>query len=178
MLNEIELLKLMKNRRSIRNYTDEKIPEDKLDLILQAGLLAPSSKNIRPVEFVVVEDKEMLKALSKSKPFGSGMLAEAACAIVVIGDTRKADAWVEDCSLALGYMLLMAERLDIAACWVQERLRKSLLGKDAGLKVKENLGIPEYCEVEAILALGIPARKESPRTWNETETGKIHREKY
>lgn len=170
----MELIQIMKNRRSVRKYTGGKIPEDKLNLILQAGLLAPSSKNIRPVEFVVVEDNNALEKLSKSKPAGAGMLSGASCAVVVIGDTRKADAWVEDCSLAMGYMLLMAENLGIAACWVQERLRKTLLQKDSGAYIKEFLAIPDYYEVEAILSLGIPQKTEVPRAWNETEQGKIH----
>ena len=174
----MELLQIMKNRRSIRKYTGDKIPTDQLKMILQAGLLAPSSKNLRPVEFIVVEDKNTLKKLSKSKQAGSGMLSDASCAVVVIGDTRKADAWVEDCSLAMGYMLLMAENLGIAACWVQERLRKTLLRKDSGTYVKELLEIPNDYEVEAILSLGIPKKSEDPRTWDETEQNKIHWENF
>lgn len=170
----MELLQIMKSRRSIRKYTDEKISADKLKLILQAGLLAPSSKNIRPVEFIVIEEKDTLKKLSKSKLAGAGMLSGAAKAIVVIGDTRKADAWVEDCSLAMGYMLLMAENLGIAACWVQERLRKTAFGKDAGTYVKELLEIPDYYEVEAILSLGIAKKAEESRSWDEPEQEKIH----
>lgn len=174
----MDLLDIMKNRRSIRKYTGEKIPADKLELILQAGLLAPSSKNIRPVEFVVVENGDTLKKLSRCKQFGSAMLADAACAVVVIGDAKKADAWVEDCSLAMGYMLLMAESLGVGACWVQERLRKNLLGKDAGESVKKILEIPAEYEVEAILSLGMPEKKEEPQRWNETERDKIHRENF
>lgn len=170
----MELLQIMKNRRSIRKYTGEKIPAEKLNLILQAGLLAPSSKNIRPVEFIVIDDKDTLKKLSKSKQAGAGMLSDASCAIIVIGDTRKADAWIEDCSLAMGYMLLMAENLGIAACWVQQRLRKTLLRKDSGAYVKELLEIPNYYEVEAILSLGISEKAEAPRAWEETEQNKIH----
>lgn len=41
----MELLQVMKNRRSIRKYTGEKIPSDKLDIIIQAGLLAPRNWN-------------------------------------------------------------------------------------------------------------------------------------
>lgn len=170
----MELMQIMKNRRSVRKYIGDKIPADKLNLILQAGLLAPSSKNIRPVEFVVIEDKDTLKKLSKSKPAGAGMLSEASCAVVVIGDTRKADAWIEDCSLAMGYMLLMAENSGIAACWVQERLRKTLLREDSGTYVKELLKIPDYYEFEAILSLGISKKAEEPRTWDKTEQNKIH----
>lgn len=174
----MELIQIMRNRRSVRKYTEDKIPGDKLNLILQAGLLAPSSKNIRPVEFIVVEEKDMLKKLAKSKPAGAGMLSGAACAVVVIGDTRKADAWIEDCSLAMGNMLLMAENLGIAACWVQERLRKSLLQKDSGAYVRELLAVPEHYEVEAILSLGIPQKTEAPRAWDETEQRKIHWERF
>lgn len=52
----MELLELLQKRRSIRKYTGEHIPEDKLERILQAGLLAPSSRAIYPVEFVVMGD--------------------------------------------------------------------------------------------------------------------------
>lgn len=170
----MELIQIMKNRRSIRKYTGDKIPNDKLNLILQAGLLAPSSKNIRPVELIVIEDKGTLKELSKSKQAGAGMLSDASCAVVVIGDTRKADAWIEDCSLVMGYMLLMAEDLGVAACWVQERLRKTFFRKDSGAYVKDLLAIPDYYEVEAILSLGISQAVEEPRTWDKTEQNKIH----
>lgn len=170
----MELIQLMKNRRSIRSYTGGKIPREQLELILQAGLLAPSSKNIRPVEFIVVDDQDTLKKLSKSKQAGAGMLSRASCAVVVIGDASRADAWIEDCSLAMGYMLLMAENLGLAACWVQERLRKTLLQTDSGAYVKKLLAIPGGYEVEAILSLGIPQKAEAPRTWEQTEQNKIH----
>lgn len=174
----MDLLQIMKSRRSIRKYTGDEIPAEKVNMILQAGLLAPSSKNIRPVEFIVVEDKATLKKLARSKQFGAGMLASASCAIVVIADASKADAWVEDCSLAMGYMLLMAENLGLGACWVQERLRKTLRGQESGTYVKDALEIPEGYEVEAILSLGVFEKAEEPRDWNETEMSKVHWEKF
>lgn len=174
----MELLQVMKNRRSVRKYTGDKVSQDKLDLILQAGLLAPSSKNIRPVELVVVEDGSMLEKLSESRQTGSRMLSKASCAIVVIADTREADAWIEDCSLVMGYMLLMAESLGIGGCWVQQRMRKTASGDASGDYVRELLRIPDDYEVEAILSLGIPQKTEEPRTWNESEVEKIHREKF
>ena len=54
------LLKAMQNRRSIRRYTDEPVPKDKMEMILAAGLLAASSRAIRPWEFIVVQDRNML----------------------------------------------------------------------------------------------------------------------
>ena len=60
--------------RIIRKYKDEAIPEDKLTNIVRAGLLAPSSRGISPVEFVVVPDKNALERLSESKAGGATML--------------------------------------------------------------------------------------------------------
>ncbi len=169
---------IMRNRRSIRKYTGEKLPDAQVELILKAGLLAPSSMNKRPVEHIVVSDEEMLKTLSESKAHGAAMLKDASHAVVVIGDAEKADAWTEDASLAMGYMMLKAEEMGIASCWVQIRLRKREDGSAAGQYVKDVLGIPERFEVEAILSLGTGAEKEAPRDWDETEMFKIHREKY
>lgn len=118
-------INLMRQRRSVRKYTDEEIPEERITEILQAGLLAPSSRAIFPYEFIVVRDEDMLLQLSRAKTAGSGMLKHANAAIVVIGDTSRSDAWIEDCSLAMIYMQLAASELGIGNCWVQCRGRVS-----------------------------------------------------
>ena len=73
----MDLLEIMKNRRSVRRYTGEPIPEEFITKILQAGLLSPSAHNTKLWDFVVVRDKEMLKKLSEAKPMSAGMLAGA-----------------------------------------------------------------------------------------------------
>ena len=60
----MDLLETMQNRRSVRSYTGEKIAKEKLDKILQAGLLSASGRSRKPWEFVVVQEKEMLEKLS------------------------------------------------------------------------------------------------------------------
>lgn len=174
----MDLLQMMKNRRSVRAYTGDPIPAEKLEQILQAGQLAPSGKNLRTVEFVVVEERETLQKLVGSRSAGAGMLADAACAVVVIADAEKGDIWIEDSSLAMGNMLLMAEYLEVAACWVQQRGRVTAQGESSSAYVKALLGIPKHYEVEAILSLGMAEQKPEPRTWPETETTKIHRETF
>lgn len=174
----MDLLQIMKSRRSVRTYTGAQLPTDKLEQILRAGLLAPGGRNIRPVEFVVVKERETLKKLSESRSAGAGMLADAACAVVVIAAADKVDTWIEDSSLAMGNMLLMAECLNVAACWVQQRGRKTAQGEASGAYVKALLGIPAHYEVESILSLGIAEKKPEPRTWDETEIQKIHREHF
>ncbi len=174
----MELFDVMLKRKSVRKYTDEKIPADKLEKILQAALLAPTSRNICPCEFIVVQDKETLCQLAKAKNAGSAMLSQATCAIVVVGDSDKSDVWCEDCSIAMTYMHLMATDLELGSCWVQCRLRQSSDGKSAEEYVRNLLSIPEnYC-VEAILALGIPESFPQPNNLNQLKTEKLHNERF
>lgn len=65
----MSLFETILKRRSVRTYTDEEIPEEKLEKILEAGLLAPTSRNRKPCEFYLVKDKEILEKLSKSCRF-------------------------------------------------------------------------------------------------------------
>ena len=77
----MELIDIMLKRRSIRKYTDENISDDKIEKIIEAGLLAPTSRNRKPCEFVVIKNKEVLEELSHTKASGSKMLANANVAI-------------------------------------------------------------------------------------------------
>ena len=119
----MELIQMMQNRRSVRKYTGETIPEEKLEMILQAGLLSPTGHNSKPWEFIVVRDKEMLKALAKCRVGSAKMLEGADAAVVVLGDPAKTDVWTEDCSIAMTDMHLMADSLGVGSCWIQGRLR-------------------------------------------------------
>lgn len=159
----MELLELLQKRRSIRRYKDEAIPEDKLNNILRAGLLAPSGRGIYPVELVPVQDKNVLTELSRSKAGGAAMLKDAGAAIVVIGDTAKSDTWVEDCSIAMTLMQLEATEQGVGSCWVQCRGRLTPEGTDTGERVKELLNIPESFGILAILSLGIADEAPEPR---------------
>lgn len=121
----MELMETILNRKSIRKYSGEEVSDVALHDIIQAGLLAPSSRNLRPVELITVSDKAVLKQLARAKTAGSGMLEGASCAVVVAGNSEKSDVWVEDCSIAMTYMMLRATELGVANCWVQCRNRIS-----------------------------------------------------
>ena len=159
----MELLKLLQSRRSIRKYTDEHISDETLEKILQAGLLAPSSRAIYPVELVAVRDKEMLRGLSECKAAGAAMLKNADAAIVVVGDTAKSDAWIEDCSITMTLMMLEATEQGVGNCWVQCRGRQTSEGTSTEERIKSLLDIPDNFGVLAILSLGMPAEELAPR---------------
>ena len=55
---------LIKNRRSMRKFTDEELTQDEVVALMKAALMSPSSKRSNSWQFIVVDDKEVLKELS------------------------------------------------------------------------------------------------------------------
>ena len=152
----MDLLDVMLKRRSIRKYRKDEIPNEKLNKILQAGLLAPTSRNRKPCSFLVVDNKEALEKLSESKESSSKFLKNANKAIVVVANSLISDTWIEDSSIALAFMHLMAAEQDIGSCWVQIHLRTAKNGESSEDYVREVLGIDDYFRIVGILALGVP----------------------
>ena len=173
----MDLLEIMRKRRSIRNYSNEAIPEEDLKKVLQAGLLSASGKAKRPWEFIAVRSRQTLDTLSGCRAGGVSMLRQAQCAIVVIGDEKEQDVWIENCSVAMANMHLMASSLGIGSCWVQGRLRDAD-GKTTEEYVRECLGFPEHYRLEAILALGMPAAEAPAYQLDELPMEKIKWERY
>ena len=152
----MDLLDVMLKRRSVRKYRKDEIPNEKLNKILQAGLLAPTSRNRKPCSFLVVDSKEALEKLSESKESSSKFLKNANKAIVVVANSLISDTWIEDSSIALAFMHLMAAEQDIGSCWVQIHLRTAKNGESSEDYVREVLGIDDYFRIVGILALGVP----------------------
>ena len=85
----MDLLEVMQKRRSVRAYTDQSIPMDTLEKVIQAGLLSASSRSIRPWELLVVREKKTLDAMSQCRIGSAKMLKQASCAIVVLADEKS-----------------------------------------------------------------------------------------
>jgi len=164
---------MLLKRRSIRKYKDAPIEREKVEQLLQVGLLAPTSRNSRPWEFIVVDDRELLGKLSESKP-GSQPLKGAALGIVVLADPQKSDVWVEDTSIAMILIQLSALSLGLGSCWIQIRERMYKEGVPAEQYVKEVLGIPENLKVEAIVSLGYPDEVRPAHREEELLSERIH----
>ncbi len=167
------LIDIMLKRRSTRKFNKDKITKDELDKILQAALLAPTSMNRKPCNFLVVERSETLKELSRCKNHGADLIAGADKAIVVVADTMIADTWCEDSSIALTYMHLMATELNIGSCWVQVHLRDKD-GMDAEEVVREIVKIDDHYRIVGIMALGHSDDIPAPHTLDDIDKNKIH----
>ncbi len=174
----MDLLEMMLNRRSVREYTGQHIPGEVLERILQAGLAAPSGRGKQPWDFIVVQRKEALQKLAGCREHGSQMLENADCAIVVVADETEQDVWTEDCSIAMGYMHLMADSLGVGSCWIQGRMRQASDGRSTEEYVRECVKFPRTYRLEAILSLGIPAKKPIKHHTDQLDMGKVHLEKF
>lgn len=174
----MDLLDIMRKRRSVRAYTSEDISEDALEKILEAGLLSASGRAIRPWEVIVVRDKATLRKMADSRDHGAKMLEGANVAIVVIADETKTDVWTEDCSIVMSNMHLMADSLGVGSCWIQGRLRKSAGEGSTEEYLRKLLGFPENYRLEATLSLGMPENVPEPREVTKELWGKVHKERY
>lgn len=174
----MDLLETMQNRRSVRKYTQEPIGEDNIEKILQAGLLSASSRGFRPWEFILVQNRETLDAMAACRDGAANMLKGATAAIVVIADAEKLDVWIEDCSIAMANMHLMADSLGIGSCWIQGRLRIAAEGGSSEDYLRKLLGFPENFKLEAILSLGMPQSHPKAYELDSLRTEKVHRERF
>ena len=155
-MNAEEFLKILQKRRSVRSYSGEPVPMEMLNMILEAGMLAPSGRAIRPYELIVVRDKQKLISLSGCRKGGAArMLAGADLAVVVVGDEERSDTWTEDCSVVMENMHLMASALGVASCWIQGRGREAMDGETTEDFTRNILQYPAECRLEAILSLSL-----------------------
>jgi nitroreductase len=156
------LMAVMASRRSVREFSDLPIENEKLHGILQAARLAPSSNNTQPWRFVVVRDEGMRKGLSLAMPFKTpSPIKWMAKAPVVIACCAKPHVLLHkavrvfgkdysevDAAIAVEHMVLAAAALGIGSCWV---------GWFSEQKVRQLLSIPSDVKVVALLPLGYPA---------------------
>ncbi len=131
---------------AVRRYQDKPVPPDVVQRIVEAGRLTASSQNGQPWHFVVVENRDTLRKLGAAAKTGP-YIAQAPVAIVVAIDRTKFA--VSDGSRAIQSMILTAWSEGIGSNWV------GFMGPN---EVKPIVGIPDDCDILAILPFGYPAQ--------------------
>lgn len=172
------LHELLLRRHSIRRYTDQEISAEDVKTILEAALLAPSSKSVRPWQFVLVDDKDTLARLAECKANGTRPISSCSLAIVVAASPEKTDMYLEDMSIAAAYMQLQATALGLGACWIQVRNRFTADGESAEDIVRELLYMPSDLIVECIVTVGHPDEERRPVDPDKLLWEKVHVEKW
>ncbi len=169
---------LITKRRSIRRFTADEVEAEKIELLKEAALRAPSSRGVNPWEFIVVTDRGLLAYLSAAKPHGSSFLKDAPLGVVVCADPQKSDVWVEDASIATIFIELAAASLELGSCWIQIRDRMHDKTQTAEAYVADQLKIPSHLKVESMVAIGYPAERKPPHTKEELQTEKVYLNQY
>ena len=154
----MEFKKVLAARHSVRKFQDREIERALLDEIVEEALLAPSSRGSRSSGFMIVEDKGVLEAMARIRDYGSGLLAGAGAAIVVLGDTTKTDLWLENAAISATYILLSATDKGLGSCWVhvngRPQVKNDPLQGTAEECLRGLLGIKDHMRPLCIVALG------------------------
>jgi len=169
---------LIANRRSMRRFKTDKVETEKIELLKEAALRAPSSRGSNPWEFIFISDPDLLEKLSGAKPHGSTFLKDAQLGIVVCADPKKSDVWVEDASIAAIFIQLAATSLELGSCWIQIRDRMHDETRTAEAYIADQLNIPSDLKVELMIAIGYPAESKSPHSKEELQNEKVHLNQY
>lgn len=153
----MSVLEMIRQRYSVRGYTNQPVEEDKLMLLMEAARWAPSACNIQPCICVIVREAEQRQALNAA--YERSWFAGAPVVIVVCVD-RDA-AWKRkdgtpyaavDAAIVMDHIILAATESGLGSCWIA--------AFDASL-VKRVLGLPEHVEPVIMTPLGYPAKPRS-----------------
>ncbi len=151
----MEFESVIRSRESIRDFSDKKVEDEKINFVLECARLAPSWTNKQCWQFIVVKDKKIIKDLSKTSIINR-WLKNVPVIIVACGNPKQSgfrngiEYFIVDVSIALEHLVLAATDKGLGTCWI---------GGFNGKKVKEILEIPENIRVVALTPLGYPAEK-------------------
>ena len=155
----MDVLEAIKERRSIRAFTDEKVSEKDVERLIDAARWAPSAGNTQPLELVVVKDKEMKRKLSEAA-LNQTFIEKAPVVIVVCADLNRSSRGygsrgerlysLQDTAAATENILLAAQELGLATCWV---------GAFRDKEVAKAVKAPKNMKPVAIVPVGHPAER-------------------
>ena len=172
------MINLLRQRRSIRKYTEQKVEKEKLDILKEAVLRSPSSKNINPWEFIFVDDPELITQLKSCRSHGTTPLGTAPLAVVICADETLNDVWIEDCSIASIMLQMTAQSLNLGSCWVQIRNRMHSDSISAEKYVQDLLNIPDRLRVLNIVTIGYSEKPREGKSFEELQFEKIRANRF
>jgi len=169
----MELNVCIKERRSVRAYTDEPVSKEQMEAVLEAGVWAPTGMGREPLRFIIIENKELIKYVSNNtKEAVKQMmppLAERFCTeadiicynapSLVLVCTEKDPQWANvnllDSVLATQNMFLKAYELGLGTCYMGF---VQLLNSNP--EALRKMGVPENCELTVPFIVGHPKAKQ------------------
>ena len=169
---ENEVIKALKERRSIRAYKPEQITDDELTTVLEAGIWAPTAMGNQDPWIVAVQNPKLLEKIRRmnAQVLGRDTDPFYGAPTYVLVFASNPETWknsVPDGSLVLGNMMLAAHAIGLGSCWINRE--REMFASDEGKALMAELGLPEGLIGIGALALGYPAappRDPKPRKEN------------
>ena len=154
----MEVFEAIKNRRSIRKYKNEQIPKEKIDILIEAGRLAPTAANKQRFKLVIVDNEEIKKRLGIAC---NNQTFVGTASHVIAGTVDPDWKWSHvDLAIVFEHIVLEAFELGFGTCWI---------GAFKEDEVKKILNIPENIKVVALLAIGFADETPGPRSRKAVE---------
>ncbi len=163
-----ETLRALLNRRSIRKYRAERVPDDKLEAVLEAGTYAPTAMNLQSPLMVVTQRPEDVERLSRLNAAVMGTSGDpfygAGTVVTVFSDSSNPNG-VQDASLVMGNLMNAAHAVGLGSCWINRA--KEVFRSEEGLALRKAWGIDDKWEGLAHCILGVPAETPMPKPRKE-----------
>ena len=173
----METLKNIRERISVRQFSDREIPDDVVHAILEAGMSGPTAVNARPWSFIVVRNPETLNAMADGNGRAANPLRGAKLGILVCGDLTRAierapEYWVIDAAIATQNMILAANDMGVGSVWIGTWPQQEKMTAQAAL-----FTLPETQVPHSLIAFGYPAAP-SDKQKLLYEEDRVHFEKW
>jgi len=153
----MNFLQLVKARYAVRKFSDKKVEREKLELILEAGRVAPTADNYQPQRILVIDNEDSLTKLKSCTPYHfNAPLVLLVCYDSTVSWKRpydKVDMGIVDASIVTTHMMLQVTDLGLGSTWV---------GHFNADIIKKNLELPEYLVPVALLPIGYPRSDSAP----------------
>ena len=175
-----KLYELTRKRRSVRRYGASHIDNAVIDEIMKVALTAPTSFGHKPVEYVIIRDKDMIRKIGACKQMGGSQINGADAVIVVMvktADKRSAEFWIEDGAIASAYILLAAEQYDLGACWVHIRNRMGQR-KTSDEEIRTLLSVPDAYTILNLIAIGEKGENKKAYSDIDLHTENVHYDQF
>ena len=164
----MEAMQNLLERRSVRKYSSQQVPQELLDQVLEAGVYAPSGMNSQVSVMVAVTDKETRDALSRMNAEVMGATNDpfygAPCVIVVLADPERY-TWVEDASLVMGNLMNAAHAVGLGSCGIHRA--RQMFDSEEGKALLKKWGLPETLQGVGNCILGYSEEDPEPKPRKE-----------
>ncbi|MBR2779997.1 MAG: nitroreductase [Eubacteriaceae bacterium] len=137
-----EVFDNMLSRRSIRKFTDEMVPDEVIEKIIQAGTYAPTGMGKQSPIIIAVTNREVrdkLSVLNASVMGGKGDPFYGAPVVLVVLADKSIPTYLYDGSLVMGNLMLAAHDLGVGSCWIHRA--KEEFASEEGKAILKELGI-------------------------------------